>query len=80
MRLKYLPLLIAVLAAFPLTADDDGNENTPVLETSGEFKGETSAVDQKELPLFSLHFVLMTDHEKAVAAATPERFAQLKIF
>lgn len=74
-----LPLaFVLIFAGTLLRADDDGSEETPNLATSGDFKGETSGKDQADLPLFSLHFVMMTDHEKAVAAATPQRFAEIE--
>lgn len=74
-----LPLaLTLILTGMLLYADDDGSEEVPQLAVGSEFKGETSAKDRADLPLFSLHFVMMTDHEKAVAAATPQRLAEIE--
>lgn len=66
----------------PIVASDDGSTEAgpePVVERSAaEYKGGVSALTKPELPLFSLHFVIMTDHPKAVAGATPERLQQIE--
>lgn len=80
--MKYwLKLLILLFSTLPISADDDGSIEAPaeaVAEATTEYKGGTSAMAQPDLPLFSLHFVLMTDNEKAVAGATPARLQEIE--
>lgn len=79
----YRRLLFVFLLGLPLLAaiaDDDGTtESTdPAATTANEYRGDTDARAQRDLPLFALHFVMMASHEKAVASATPERLAQIE--
>lgn len=81
MLLRKLTTLLALcLTLSSLAADDDGGvepvEAAPPAER--EYTGDTDARAQKDLPIFSLHFVMMASHEKAVASATPERLSQIE--
>ena len=77
---RFIPLLIAGLVSLPVLADDDGGaEQAPATRASlGEYKGDTDARTQADIPLLSVHFVMMSDHPDAVASATPERFAEIE--
>ncbi|WP_157210589.1 hypothetical protein [Turneriella parva] len=71
----------AIIMPTFINADDAGNTEAtgePAERSASEYKGGTSALSKPELPLFALHFVLMTDHPKAVAGATPERLQQIE--
>lgn len=68
------------LIVIPLLADDEGGTE-PVLAAplaDSEYRGDTDARAQTELPLFSLHFVMMSDHPEAVASVTAERLTQIE--
>ena len=73
-------LLLLGLAFSPLTADDDGDIEPVVAAppSESEYRGDTDARAQTDLPIFSLHFVMMANHEKAIASATPERLSQIE--
>jgi len=73
--------LIIALVPTIIGANDDGSTEAtaePAERSTTEYKGGTSALSQGDLPMFSLHFVLMTDNAKAVAGATETRLKEIE--
>lgn len=79
MRHGFFLLLFSLLVP-SVSADDDGGAEpvTAAPPAEREYTGDTDARAQNELPLFSLHFVMMSDHPEAVASVTPERLGQIE--